>query len=824
MLIYFLKSSIRSIINQKFYAILNILGLTIGIASFLLIMVYVVNELMYDRFHKDSDQIYRIAGIGKIGSQDITMAISPAPVTTAFSEEIPAITSGTRIRKINSTVLTAVNQENSDFEVFKESGIFFADSNFFQFFSFKLLSGNASTVLKNPNSIVLSETMAKKYFGSADYGSLMGKILLEGRDRNQYVVTGIFKDIPRNSHFHFDALLSMSSTDLLSTAHWGNFSVYSYVKVNPEADLQTLTETINKITREHLIVSFKQLGISWEDFEKQGNRLGFFLQPLTSIHLDSHLENEIESNGSIIYIYVFSAIALLILLIGCINFINLSTAKLIDKTKDVMMKKILGSKRKWIIGQSLTESFIYTLISMILAIFIFNSGLRLINTMLGDNLSLDLIQNGWYILAILSLFIFIGLISGIYPAIQLSSVATSALIPGRIKVNFKGNKLRNALVIFQFMISVGLIFSSIIILKQVIYARNKDLGFDKENVIIINNFNELGSHRSTFKEDLLAQSFVMNASISSALPGRDYYSKTLYRPEAPSSENDQLQIDKNDLPINLFFADNNYVGTFGMDLIAGRNFSTRSAGDSTAVIINEAVIRQFSTQNEEWKDPIGKAIYMTGWKGSPSYQVIGVLKDYNFHSIREYITPLVMFLGEGGNLIVRIQKNSIPEALKYIENRWEILVPGVPLEYSFLDQDLEAQMGKEKQLIHIISFFTGLAILIACLGLFGLSTYTAEVRTKEIGIRKVLGSDTTRLVLLLSRKYLMLVFAGAIIAVPVAIFIMRRWLENFAYKVHISLLDIVLTSVLALILSWLTIMNQSIRIARKNPVETLRYE
>ncbi len=813
MLKNYLIVTIRNLLQNKTYTFINLLGFTIGIASCLLIMLYITHELSYDRFHVKADRIYRLGGEFRLGGAEGSSATSPVPAAAGFKAEFPEVEDATRLRNAGEQVVRHNDQ------LLNETGLLYADNNFFDVFDFELLLGDPATALLEPNTVVLTEETALKYFGDE---AAINDVLTIGDNNTAYRVTGIVRNPPDNSHIDFEMLLSMASRgdgEMAQTA-WGNFNLYTYLVLREGASLATLEAKIPSFYQSQMLPLMQEIGISWEAFLGQGNQIRLILQPLASIHLHSNLDSELQPGGNPANLYIFSAIALFILLIACINFMNLSTARSANRAKEIGIRKTLGSAHGNLVRQFLTESILFSILGMILAIVLVELFIIPFNNAAGIELAFSPFTHWWLAAGLIILTLLVGVLAGSYPAFYLAALKPVEVLKGEIRTGVKRGKFRSGLVVFQFAISIGLIVSTFFIYRQLEYINNKNLGFDKENVLIIPNAGRLGNQLAAFKQELQEQPQVINASISSGIPGRDSYGGTLYKGEPPENTDQGLSITEEDQDFQNFSADYDYIETMGMELMSGRNFSSEYSSDSAAFIINEAVARAFG-----WEDPVGKDIYVTGWDGQPRYQVIGVVRDYHLESLRNDIGPVVMSLGTTGQyLLVRIQPEDIRGSLAMIENKWREFAPNVPFDYSFLDDDFDFLLRDEQRFGQIVSAFTALTIFISCLGLFGLAAFAAERHTKEIGIRKVVGASVAQVVGLLSKEFLVLVLIANVIAWPVAWYAMRRWLEDFAYRIELGLGVFILAGLMALVIALVTVSWQTIRAATANPVEALRYE
>ncbi|MBN1561243.1 ABC transporter permease [candidate division KSB1 bacterium] len=809
MFINYLKIALRNIRLQKGYSFINIFGFSIGLTSCLLILLYVAQELSYDRFHSKADRIYRVTFSGNSDRGKLFSVYTGAPLAAGFRQEFPEIESITRMMRVGEQVVRYGES------TFNEKNILRADPSFFSVFDFQVLEGDPATALADPGTVLLTETTAKRYFGTT---STIGQILLMDDEGTPYKVTGIVKDVPANSHFDFDMLISMTGHARAASTNWLNIFLFTYLVLEEGASATELEAKFPLLYDKYftpLLQSFMK--ISWQEFKEQGNDCFFGLQPLTKIHLHSHTDGELKANGNLTNLCIFSLIALFILLIACINYMNLSTARSAKRGKEVGVRKVLGAGRKNLIRQFLTESMLFSFLAMFIAIALIQLFIPIFNNISGTQLSSSLFQNGWTV-GLLVLTLLIGLFSGSYPAFYLTIFKPIQILSGVNKLG-AGSKLRSGLVVFQFAISIGLVLATVIVYKQLQFIREKNLGFDRENVLIIPNANRLGSQKESFRQALRGLADVINASASEAIPARGGYNGTIFRATAPASDEHPFEITDADQQCRHFETDTDYLQTMGIDLIAGRNFSTDMSTDQSAVIINEATAGVFG-----WDDPVGKCVYGTGMKDSPEFQVIGVVRDYHFNSLHELITPVIMMRGGGGIIIVRIQGGHINETIQAIENTWKEFAPNMPFVYSFLDQEFDALFRAEQQFGKLVAYFAMLTIFIACLGAFGLATFSAEQRTKEIGIRKSLGASVQQVVFMLTKEFTRLVVVAFVIVVPIAWYVMSRWLQNFAYRTSISVGIILLAGLTAILFAWLTVSYQAVRAATANPVKALRYE
>jgi putative ABC transport system permease protein len=804
----YLKIALRNIKKQKFYAFINISGLTIGLVTSLLIVLYIIDEFSYDKFHKDADRIYRINLMGRMSGQQFNSAYTSSPVASGFLNEIPGVQQACRIALWKDIPI------EHDEDLFTERKVLLADTNFFNFFSFRLLSGDPKEILARPNSIVLTETVAKKIFGYTGPGDnqCIGKSLEFGKEKMLCTITGICKDPPSNSHFHFSLILSMESWNGSHSPVWVNNNLLTYIKLQDGALKENIESQIPELVKKHIgPQAQKYLGISFEEFLEKGGAYGYYLQPLTDIHFEPDTDLHLEPGGNMKTIYLLIGIVIFIVVIACINFMNLSTARYSGRAKEVGIRKSMGSTSGRLRTQFLTESVLYTLISLLLAQFILLLILPHFNMLAGKVLNIKALNNFYYITAIICLVVITGIVAGSYPAFYLTSFKPAEVLRGKIKAGIKSKGIRQILVISQFTISIGLIICTLLINKQLKFIQNKDLGFDKNNLIVIKNAGSLGTDKEAFKEELLKMPEVVSASFSNLVPPDVNYSD-LFRPVGE---------DNQERGSNYCIADEDLMSTLKFKMADGRYFSKDYSSDVNGVVINETAARLFG-----FDDPVGKKI-QTFWKenNEDKREVIGVVKDYNFQSLQEEVTSLIIFYGkEGDNILVRLTPGSRDREISLIETKWKDFTKDSAFHYSFITDDFRAKFSKEEQLGKIFLIFTILAIIIAALGLLGLSSFTTEQRSKEIGIRKAMGASTGNVLQLLSMEYLGFILVAFITASVLSYWIISWWLKNFAYKTDIGILCFLTGGVLAIIVATLSVGYQSAKAALRNPVDSLKYE
>jgi len=802
----FFVTTFRNLFKQRGYFFINVLGLAIGLSSFIFIALYVYNEISYDRFHEKSDRIFRVKVLGQMSGQELNQAITAAPMAQALLEDIPEVEQVARIGKFGDWLIRYKET------TFNESNLLFADSSFFKIFDFKLLQGNPDDVLTEPRSIIMSESYAKKYFGDEDP---IGKNLSIESDTIYYTVKGIVEDAPENSHFHYDMIASMVSLNNSRSTMWVSHNHYTYILIGEGATQELVEQKMEGFIEKYVGPQLKEIiGVSIEDFRKMGNFFGYKLQALKDIHLKSNIQEELEPNGNMAYVNIFSIIALSILIIAIINFINLATAKSSSRAKEVGIKKTLGADKKSLIYQFLGESLLLTIIAGLIAVLLVNLLYPNFNQLTGKEIPLIFLQDYRGIILIASLTIIVGILAGLYPAFVLAAFKPVKVLKGSISVGAKTGWIRSLLVVVQFTISISIIIGTLVINKQLNYMQAKDLGFNKENLLVIKRPDALRNKIETFKQELRKNPNVLGVANSRSIPGKDYSNNGMLKEDDP---------EKNTFLLFQNWASFEYAEVLGLELVEGRFFSHEFGTDSNAVIINEAAVRLLG-----YDDPIGKNILQPdGANTFIKRPIIGVVKNYNFESLHLEISPTCLNIMPGnweGYLIVRLDKNNIQEAIAYIEETWKNYTNGHPFQYYFFDKEFNNQYLAEQKTAKIFTVFSILAIFIACLGLIGLMTYTAAVRTKEIGIRKVHGASIFIIIRLLSREVLKLILVSTILAWPIAYVGLQRWLQSFADHINISPLTFVIATLIALIIGWLAIAYQSIKVALRNPVDALKYE
>jgi putative ABC transport system permease protein len=771
------------------------------------IMLYIIDEFSYDTFHKDAKRIYRINLFGRLSGQEFNTCYTAAPIAAGMKAELPEIEDACRIAVWND-ILVRYSEVN-----FTEKKILLADSNYFDFFSFELLQGDSKTVLKEPNGVVLTESLASRLLGYAGKGdnSPLGKAVIIGTDKRVFRVTGITEDPPHNSHFHYSLILPMESWDGSHSQLWTANNLNTYLRLNANTSWQNVQSKLPELVIKYVGPLVQAaMGISIEDFFNQGGAYGFTLQPMLKIHLFSNLDKELEPGGNISTLYILLTIVIFVLIIACINFMNLSTARFSVRAREVGVRKALGASKRVLVFQFLSESFLLTFFSFVLALLIITLLISRFNMLSGKELEIAMFMRYNFLFGIILILIFVGLISGSYPSFYLSSFKPVEVLKGKIKISKGSGWTRSALVVFQFFISIVLIISTLLILKQMNHLEKKNLGFEKENLVVIKNADALGSKKISFKEELKMTAAIISASIVNLTPP-DVESSDVFR---PVGKNDQ------DFGFNYCFADEDLQKTMGLTMISGRYFSSEFPSDSGAIIINETAAKLIG-----WNDAIGEKIETHWGNSNHPRKVIGVVKDFNFQTLKKDITSLAIFPGSEGNLIlVKIAPGDIFKTMKRIESSWKGFTSEVPFEYSFIDEDFNAKFHREKQLAGVFLLFTILGIFIACLGLFGLSTFTAEQRRKEMGLRKAMGASFVIIIRTLSTEFFKLVIIAFILAIPVTYIVISWWLKSFAYRTNIDIMSFVYGGIAALLVTIFSVTYQSIKVASKNSIESLKYE
>ncbi len=798
-----LKTAWRNIRKNKLFSIINILGLSIGIATCFIIMLYVQDEMSFDKFNVNAANIVRVVFHANINGGEINESVTMPPVAQTMKKDFPEVQDATRILSMGAAKVTYKEK------TFKDDLFAFVDPNFFSIFTLPMIEGDAKTALQQPHTIVITKSMAEKYFGKEN---AVGKMLGFNNNTEFYKVTGIIENIPVNSHFHFDMFGSMTGWQAAKSDSWMDGGYHTYLFLKPGSDIKKIEAKFPDMVAKYMGPQIQQqMGLSLQQFRTKGNSLGFALQPLASIHLHSTTNNEFEPGGNASYVYIFGGVAIFMLMIACINFINLSTASASKRAKEVGIRKVAGSGRAQLIRQFLSESVMITLFALLVALALVQLALPLFNNIADKHLQFDVKP----IIAFIVLGLLVGVLAGIYPAFYLSSFKPIAVLKGKLTSNNKSFGLRSGLVVFQFFISAGLIIGTIVVYQQMKFIQNKDLGYNKEQLITIPNSYVLGKNEQAFKQQMLQDPRIANATSS------------LYKPAGPTNYNNALAYPQgnDNLIVNGvdYHVDENYIPTFNMKMASGRNFSKDFATDSSAILLNETAAKALGWNNTT---AIGKTIIrQNSDRGNNfAYHVIGVVKNFNFRSLHEAVSPLFMSLKPEGGLIFKIKTTDVAGLLTSMKKQWDSYNTSEPFTYNFIDDLFNKTYAVEQKTGAILNLFSIFTIFVACLGLFGLATYTAEQRTKEIGIRKVLGASVSQVTGMLSKDFVKLVLIASVIAFPAAWWAMNKWLQSFAYRIHISWWVFVFAGIIILLIALVTVSFQAIKAALANPVKSLRSE
>lgn len=800
----YLKIAIRSLFKDKFFSFLNVTGLAIGITCCLLIMTYVNYELSYDKHFTNHENIYRIVIEGSFNGREFTGVSTPAPAATTFREEIPQVEQRLRFRRVGNWI---VKYED---KVFNENRVAFADETFFDVFKLKMLSGNPDEALLRANQVAISKSMAEKYFGEEDP---MGKMLRFDNDQ-EFMVSGVYEDIPSNSHMRFDMLLSfITREENYNSQQWLSQNEFSYLVLNENANLADVEGLINEVAIDKMAVELKQfLDMSFDDFEAAGNSFKYFLQPLDEVHLYSDGYGGFEPGGDISYVYIFSAIAAFILIIACINFMNLSTARSANRAKEVGIRKVLGSVKRQLIGQFIAESIVITLLGGLIGLGLSLILLPFFNDLAGRAMVIDVVN---VLPIVLGGSVLVGFLAGIYPAFFLSAFSPVQVLKGNMSMGMRSGSLRKVLVSFQFFVSILLIIGTFSIINQMQYIQNKKLGFEKDQVLIVHNTYMLGDNADAFKNRMAAIPQVEKTSSTWYLPTSSSRSSTVFFPDAIVDQDRGVVIQN-------WRVDAEYLDVFGLEMAEGRFFSEDFPTDSTAIVINEAAAKMFGITELE-----GAVLGDFNDDGSAlePFRVIGIVKDFHFSSLREEIEPMGMRLTDvRGFLGMKLNDSNYQQIITSAQSAWDEMAPGQPFEYTFLDDRFTNMYTTESRLGDIFSTFAVLAIIIACLGLFGLAAFTAQQKTKEVGIRKVLGASLRQIIVIMSKEVSVLVLISFVIASAAGWYGVNLYFQGFAYRPEISLTVFALAGGSAFAIALLTMSYQSVKVAVANPVKALRNE
>ena len=786
--------ALRNIRKDKTYSTINILGLTVGITCSVFLLMYILDELSYDRYHKDSDNIYRVISNIKEPDDAFTWAVAQIPLAEELRDNYPEVRNAVRFFGLGRTLY-----KNGE-KAFYEEKFYLADSTVFDMFDYEFLYGDINTALDKPNSIVVTERIAKKYFDKVDAVGMS----LQNQAGDTYNVTGVIEDVPLNSHFIFDALISRSTMPEYQGS-WGNFGVFTYLQLPAQYDLTKMDTSLLKVIKEKVDPIFAEFGIT----------IRYELQRITDIHLHSKIQDEAEEGGDISYIYVFGAVAGFMLIIACINYMNLATARSAGRAKEVGIRKVMGSQRIQIMAQFITESVILALIALVVSLILIYGLLPLFNQLSNKELPFSYVTQAPVMLSLVGIVVFVGVIGGSYPAFYLSGFNPVNVLKGKGSAKGGNAFFRKFLVVVQFSISIFMLISTLIVFDQLQFMRDKDLGFSKERIIRI----ELPGDELFRKSTVIAERLRQTPGIamvggSSAAPGQGI-GKNLMKVE----DNEGKMTDRG---VDLFTADYDFVNAMGMTIVQGRNFSRDVSSDTTfAILVNESMVKRMG-----WDIPIGKK-FIFGGGPNPNKEVVGVVKDYHQNSLYDEIEPLIIILRpRNNNILLKTSEGDVRQSIANIEKTWNEVNPTYPMEYTFLDQDFNSQYKSDEKRSQIFTVFSILTITIACLGLLGLAAFTTEQRYKEIGIRKVIGASVKGLIVLVSREFFVLVGVGMLLAFPAAWYFTDTWLQNFAYRIQLSeeWVTFIVSALLAFGITLITVGFHVVRAASSNPVNALRDE
>jgi len=809
----YIRVALRNLWRNRGYAAINILGLALGLATSIFIFLYVFNELSYDRFHEKSDRIYKVWVSGMMPTGEMHDAVTAGPMAAALLADYPEVEQVVRIKQEGGWLVRSVDRKFNE----PDRDFMFADSTFFDVFSFKLLKGDPKRCLAEPRSIVLSEEYARKYFGTEDP---VGKTLKIEQDTNVSVITGVMQDFPENSHFHCKMLGSMSTLpenrDALS---WVNQNFHTYIVLREGTDPEALEARLYDMVVKYVGPIVQQaMGIDLEQFEAAGNSYGYKLMALKDLHLHSDLSDEIEPPGNPLYVYLFLGAAIMILLIAGINFMNLATAQSSSRSREVGLRKVVGSRKPQLVSQFLTESVVLSLLALAVAVVLVYLLMPAYNNLIGMNLEFNIFSHNWSLPLLILFAIFIGILSGSYPAFVLASFKPSAVLTSNKSNGAGKGTLRKLLIVMQFTTTIIILLGTVVVNRQLNYMQKKDVGFDREGVLVIHRSDGLGQQIDAFKEEITAHSNVISAANTTHIPSGGYWGNAHW---LEGRGNDDIYT------IPMIRTSYDYDKVLGIELIEGRFFSRDMPTDSFAVVVNEAALKVLGID-----DPLNTRFMQPSYIGNPVeyYPIIGVMKDFNFESMQNEIRPLAIHFMPGnweGKIVVRLGDGNRGETIGFIQDKWESITSEHPFEYTWLDEEFGKMFDDERKTGQLLAIFSILSIIVTCLGLLGLISFATSQRTKEIGVRKIMGASIEVVMRLLARETALLLGISASLSVP-AYFGVRAWLQKFAYHLHfqwgVYFMVLILVSLFVLLFAVLTVSYHSYRAATANPVESLRYE
>jgi len=806
MLKNYLKIALRFMLRQKGFSIINIAGLTIGITCSLLIILYIFDELSFDKFHPDAEQIYRLGFKGVLEGKKFNSTQTGLLVAPSLEEDIPEIES---VLRIASWKTFPIRYEN---KAFTEPSLLLVDANFFRFFNFRMVEGHPDSVFAGERKVVVTESAARRYFNYKGKGDRtpIGKNINLAQGYPATVV-GIAEDPPLNSHFHFSVILSLESFTSTQPGDYMTGTVFTYFKLKSGATLKDAFVRINNILEYKIGAQLeKEHNTTLANFKAQGNDIAFFTQPLLDIHLKSQLGDEFEPNSDVQYLFTFGSIALFITVLACINFMNLSTARSASRAKEVGIRKAVGAPYNRLMTQFLLESYLYILIAVVISLFFILVLLPVFNLFTGKQLTFLVLANPVFLAFAIGCVVLSGILAGSYPAFYLSHFSPVEVLKGKLREQFRSYGIRNGLVVFQFFISSVLIVSTLVVYLQIRYIQQANIGFDKDNIINLLHTRNLGKNGFAFKKDLLSHQEINSASYANRLP-----------PHVDWQSVFTLLDTEKDYLLGVYEMDYDHQETMRYEMVEGRFFSEQNPADTNTVILNETAAKKLGLTIFK-----GKKLITNYDQTRREREIIGIMKDFNFQSLKEPIQPLAILLGPQPNweIAIRLTRGDTEKKIELVRSLWKKYADNAPFEYTFLDKNFEAKHRTEKRIGLLFLLFTSLAIFIACLGLFGLAAFIAEQRTKEIGIRKVVGASVREIVLMMNRDFMRLVGIANLVAWPVAWWIMHTWLNEFAFRISFPWWVLLVAGAVTLLIAFISISFQAIKAAEGNPVRSLRNE